>query len=186
MSQLTKKAIVEATLHLAQTRPISKITVRDIVEECGITRNTFYYHFHDIYEVLEDLIDSQFDALEGSWKTDRANSTRALLAFFSEHQRILLNLSRAIGQDALSDYLRKRIGGILAERLQAENENYGISQEDLSMIRAFYEEALTGLLLRWLKEDYPNDRETDRFGVIFDETLRACFEKAVRTPSEKP
>ena len=53
MSQSTKQAIVETTLALAKKRPIGKITVRDIVEACGITRNTFYYHFHDIYEVLE-------------------------------------------------------------------------------------------------------------------------------------
>ena len=61
MSQLTKKAIVEATLRLAEKHPLNKITVRDIVEECGITRNTFYYHFHDIYEVLEDAVDDGFE-----------------------------------------------------------------------------------------------------------------------------
>ena len=53
MSQLTRRAIIECTLNLAEKKPLRKITVKDIVSACGITRNTFYYHFHDIYEVLD-------------------------------------------------------------------------------------------------------------------------------------
>ena len=53
LSQLTQKAIVETTIRLVEQKTVKKITVRDIVEACGITRNTFYYYFHDIYEVLE-------------------------------------------------------------------------------------------------------------------------------------
>lgn len=185
MSQLTKKAIAEATLRLAQARPISKITVRDIVEECGITRNTFYYHFHDIYEVLEDLIDSKFDALEGSWETDYANSTREILNFCNEYKKILLNLYRAVGHETMADYLRRRMGAILTERLRAENKRYGAAEEDLSLIRIFYEEALTGLLLRWLKEDSSIFDTGARMGVIFDESIRNCVEHAAKNPSKK-
>lgn len=186
MSQLTKRAIVDATLRLAQTRPISKITVRDIVEECGITRNTFYYHFHDIYEVLEDLIDSKFDALEGSWGTDYANSTRELLAFCTEYKKILYNLYKTVGHEALAGYLRRRIGRILTERLHAENQTVGAAEEALSLIRIFYEEAMTGLLLRWLKdEDSTLLDSTERLGHILDEMLRECLKKAAQMPSEK-
>ena len=186
LSQLTKKAIVEATLRLAQSRPISKITVRDIVEECGITRNTFYYHFHDIYEVLEDLIDSKFDALEGSWETDYANSTKELLAFCTEYKKILYNLYKTVGHETLAGYLRRRIGRVLMERLNAENREFGATEEDLSLIRIFYEEAMTGLLLRWLKdEDSTLLDSTERLGTIFDETIRECVKKAAKTPSKK-
>ncbi len=184
LSQLTKKAIVEATLRLAQSRPISKITVRDIVEECGITRNTFYYHFHDIYEVLEDVIDSKFDALEGSWGTDYDSSTKELLDFCAEHKKILFNLYRAIGHEALAGYLRRRIHAILMERLHAENAPYGASEADLALICSFYEEALTGLLLRWLKEeDFSVFDGTGRLGVLFDGTIRVCIENLARKTS---
>ena len=53
MPSFTKKAIVESFLRLAGKKPLDKITVRDIVDDCGINRNTFYYHFQDIYAVLE-------------------------------------------------------------------------------------------------------------------------------------
>ena len=43
-----RDAIMESVLKLLEERPLSKITVKDIVDECGINRNTFYYHFEDI------------------------------------------------------------------------------------------------------------------------------------------
>lgn len=52
MSQLTRKAIMKCTLELAEKKSLKKITVKDIADECGITRSTFYYHFSDIYDVL--------------------------------------------------------------------------------------------------------------------------------------
>ena len=51
MVQLTKKAIVNSFIKLLNKKPLDKITVKDIVEDCGINRNTFYYHFADIKEL---------------------------------------------------------------------------------------------------------------------------------------
>lgn len=45
MASFTRKAIEEAFLKLLDARPLNQITVKDIVEECGVNRNTFYYHF---------------------------------------------------------------------------------------------------------------------------------------------
>ena len=57
MPSFTKKAIMESFVRLAGKKPLDKITVRDIVDDCGINRNTFYYYFQDIYAVLEEYCD---------------------------------------------------------------------------------------------------------------------------------
>lgn len=51
MLQLTKKAIVNSFIKLLNEKPLDKITVKNIAEDCGINRNTFYYHFSDIREL---------------------------------------------------------------------------------------------------------------------------------------
>ena len=56
MSQLTKKAIEEAFHDLLETTPFDKITVSAITKKCGIHHNTFYYHYKDIYELLEEWL----------------------------------------------------------------------------------------------------------------------------------
>ena len=59
MASFTRKAIIDSYARQLLTKPVDKITVKDIVEDCGISRNTFYYHFKDIYEVLEEILHMQ-------------------------------------------------------------------------------------------------------------------------------
>lgn len=53
MSQITKRALEQSLKNLLREKPLSKITVTDITEDCGISRMTFYYHFKDIYDLVE-------------------------------------------------------------------------------------------------------------------------------------
>ena len=53
MSQVTKRALEQSLKHLLLKKPLTKITVGEIAEDCGINRMTFYYHFKDIYDLVE-------------------------------------------------------------------------------------------------------------------------------------
>ena len=56
MSQFTKKAIIESFEKLIESKPLERITVKDIVADCGVTRNTFYYHFEDIFDLAKTVL----------------------------------------------------------------------------------------------------------------------------------
>ena len=56
MPSSTRKIIMDSLMKLLDERPLSHISVKDIVEECGINRNTFYYHYQDIPALLEGLL----------------------------------------------------------------------------------------------------------------------------------
>ena len=47
MSQITKRALAESLKKLLLEKPLDRITVSDITEDCGVSRMTFYYHFKD-------------------------------------------------------------------------------------------------------------------------------------------
>lgn len=53
MSDTTKRAMEESLKHLLLKKPLPKITINDIAEDCGINRMTFYYHFQSIYDLVE-------------------------------------------------------------------------------------------------------------------------------------
>ncbi|MBQ9773438.1 MAG: TetR/AcrR family transcriptional regulator C-terminal domain-containing protein [Clostridia bacterium] len=191
MSQLTKKAIVEATVHLAQTRPLNRITVRDIVEMCGITRNTFYYHFHDIYEALECALDTAFESLKHTEGDDYEQTLFAVIDFFVEKKRLLVSLYRAIGGEQLSDYVSKQLRAILMAQLHKASDGLEVDAEDLHVICTFYEEAMIGILLRWIRNDKKERsdeqlRETlERVHRIFDGHLRLCLENCRKRSGDR-
>ena len=56
MSKFTKQAIMDGFIELSKQMPIDKITVKKVTDYIGITRNTFYYHYQDIYALLEEIV----------------------------------------------------------------------------------------------------------------------------------
>lgn len=73
MSQVTKRALEASLKNLLLKKPLSKITINDITEDCGINRMTFYYHFKDIYDLIEwSCIEDAKKALEGKNLRDLA------------------------------------------------------------------------------------------------------------------
>ena len=53
MSNLTKNALENSLKKMLLKKKVNKITVEDLTNDCGINRMTFYYHFHDIYDLIE-------------------------------------------------------------------------------------------------------------------------------------
>ncbi len=186
MSQLTKKAIVETTITLAQKRPLNKITVRDIVEECGITRNTFYYHFHDVFEVLEYAVKERLGAMQALRSTDPEGALLELFTFCISHKRMFVNLYRAMGHDHFSDYFIGQFHSILENYLAEETADAPIESRDLQMICIICEETLLGLFLRWLKDDQalPHQEELEHavtdFYAIFEGHIHFALENCRR------
>lgn len=77
MCYSTKKKIADCVRQLMKRKEISKITIGDIMEATGMSRQSFYYHFKDIYDVLEwigcndfkDQLQGQYDSME-KWACD--------------------------------------------------------------------------------------------------------------------
>ena len=63
MPNFTKMAIKASFMKLIAEQPLSKITVRSIVDDCGINRNSFYYHYQDIPTLMEEIVKDDVDAL---------------------------------------------------------------------------------------------------------------------------
>lgn len=91
MSQTTKRALEASLKNLLAQKPLDKITINDIATDCGINRMTFYYHFKDIYDLVEwSCVEDARKALEAQLIIDRlgllvhGNVTHALNAYCTD------------------------------------------------------------------------------------------------------
>lgn len=55
----TKKSLAESLKKTMKTKVFSKITVSEIINDCGVNRKTFYYHFEDIYALLKWMFEEE-------------------------------------------------------------------------------------------------------------------------------
>ena len=58
-SQETKRALAASLKKLMNKKPLSKITINEIVQDCGLNRNSFYYHFEDIYALFKWMLEQE-------------------------------------------------------------------------------------------------------------------------------
>ena len=89
MSQVTKRALEASLKNLLLQKPLSKITISDITEDCGINRMTFYYHFKDIYDLVE------WSCQEDASKALAGNKT------YETWQQGFLQLFKAVQEQAI-------------------------------------------------------------------------------------
>ena len=107
MTNATKLALEESLKHLLLKKPLDKITINDLTTDCGISRMTFYYHFKDIYDLVEwcCLEDARI-ALQG--KKTSSNWHEGLLQIFDavmENKPFILNVYRCVGREQIENYL---------------------------------------------------------------------------------
>lgn len=180
MSQLTKKAIVNSFIKLLNKKPLDKITVKDIVEECGINRNTFYYHFSDIKELTIYTFNTQIseaadeDASEKSW----GESFIGMAKFALENKKAVYHIYNSVNREELQRYFNaiayKAVSGFVRRRA----EGTGAFEEDIELITEFYKGALTGMAFTWLEKGMVSEPEDiiRRLGNLMDGAIKRSLE----------
>lgn len=154
MAHLTRRAIIESTVMMVTRKPLNRITVRDIVEDCGITRNTFYYYFKDIYDVLDAAVQAEIEKYAAVAPEQREEALFSLIAFFSSYKRAWLNLYKTLGHERMSAYVTRHLHGIILNYLDTVPGGDRLSDMDRRILCDFYEEALFGVMARWIRDEH--------------------------------
>ena len=159
MASMTRKAIVQSFTRLLAERPFEKITVRDIVDDCGVTRNTFYYHFVDVYAVWEELLAQETEraltAVEhsGSWQ----EAFLEILRFVMENKKAAMHICSSSRRDELYRFLNESTGRVLSRYVEDKAEGARADDADKRLLVDFYRCALIGMFTEWVEGGMQGD-----------------------------
>ena len=164
MREDMKKQIADTFSGLLEKENIDKITVTRLIEECHISRQTFYYHFHDIMDVLQWSFTqaAQEMAAHRLEMEDRKDVLRLFITFIEQHRKKLERLLYSknwvqieqILVDALTVYLRQMIRG--------EASDIMVNYDDMEVLLRFFACGLSGVLLQYGRESYVNEEKLIR------------------------
>ena len=159
MSQITKRALEQSLKNLLLKKPLTKITVGDIADDCGINRMTFYYHFKDIYDLVEwSCLEDAKRALDE--KKTYETWQQGLLQIFEaveENRPFILNVYRCIHREQVEKYLQPLVDQLILGVINEETGNMTIRDEDKQFIAQIYSYIFIGLMLDWIKDDMRED-----------------------------
>lgn len=150
MPNFTKQAIKETFLRQLSQRPLSKITVKDIVEECGINRNSFYYHFEDLPALVEDIVAERVSELVERHPTiDSVEQCfDTLVEFVMQNKRAIYNVYNSMSRDIFERYLMELCGYIVTAYVKPSLA--GQPEADVAAVIRYHKCACFGTVIDWL------------------------------------
>ena len=140
MANFTRRAIMETFISLLEERPLSKITVKDIVDTCGINRNTFYYHFHDIPELVEVIVKEEAQAIIQKYPSVNSivDCFDALIEFASHRKRTIMHIFRSVNREMFEQNLMEISEYFVRHYIETALAGETISREDKKSIIDYY------------------------------------------------
>lgn len=158
----TKKMLAESLKKIMRKKVFSKITVSEIIQDCGVNRKTFYYHFEDIYALLKWIFEDE--AIEVVKHFDLAVEYEEAILFimdYVEQNDYLINCAYdSIGRDELKRFFYIDFSEMVFCIMHiAENETGKVLDgEYKNFLCNFYTEALVGILVEWIKKHEADKR----------------------------
>ncbi len=162
-SMRTRRALAESLKKLMRQKPFSKITVTEIVADCGVNRKTFYYHFEDIYALLRwifeeeaDKIMHEFDLLE-----QPEEAMGYVLDYVSENREMLSSACAAFGSVEIENFFLAGFTGMTNTVVLQSEEKMGRVLPDRlrDYLCKFLAEAVCGMLMSLINGMEPLERQ---------------------------
>ena len=150
-----KEIIAEAARTLLMDRKIKKLTVKDIVEQCHITRQAFYYHFEDVPDLFRYMI-QKFTEQMLEETLSKGSAEEGLRCFFVMAVNALPYAQRGRDsnyRDELEQIARRYIRQFFAQAAESQNYYQQCSAAESKIILRYHSQAIMGLLQEWTEQD---------------------------------
>lgn len=171
-------------MEMLNERKLNKITVKDIAVACDINRNTFYYYYSDIYEVLTELFQMQIEKVVEEYNDSRSWEESFLVAtqFILDNKVAIYHIHNSLRRVELENYIYDISGKVMSSYVETISLDTKATDNDKKLIARFYKCALTEMVMRWIDEGLKDDpvKVITRIGELFDGNILMSLERSAK------
>ena len=178
----TKKMFARSLKKLLQQMPLEKISIQKLSEDCGVNRKTFYYHFENMGELLDWMLED--DAKEAFREMERSEDPEQLMRYIMDYCDKNRKMLKMAFQDAGASIRRMKLYSHREVRLileQAEREcGRTLPGEYRNYVMEFYCGALAEQMDQYI---YRPALQAEREKILRYtlQTMRSAIRAALRT-----
>lgn len=181
MSLLTEKALAASLKKLLEKKTLDKITVRDITDDCGVNRQTFYYHFHDVYDLVEWIFTEEAKKFMNECVEDKnwKDSIETLMDRLLEDKAFIMNTFYSVNRRQLEKFMQNLAKPAIEDIAKEFSEGKHIEAEDLDFVVNVFTFGLVGLITEWISDGMSREYKgnIDKFLLVIDGTMEGTLEK---------
>jgi probable dihydroxyacetone kinase regulator len=179
LAQTTKKALAASLKKLLNEKSLDKVTVKDITNDCEVNRQTFYYHFKDIYDLIEWIYISEArKVLEGKDTYDKwQQGFLEIFDYVIENKMFVENTYHSLSREYLERYLYNETYNLIIGVVEEKAVGMRVSKEEKAFIANFYKYGFVGLMLDWIGKGMREEpaKMIERLSIL----IQGDFEKAL-------
>lgn len=177
----TKLSLAKSLKDLLKTKSFAKLTVTEIIKKSEVNRNTFYYHFEDIYDLLRWTLEQEaiekvrnYDSID-----DIDKAIDFTLDYIKDNQAFLRNVLFSVGEKDLKRFLAKDFKEIVKNFIVLGEERLGkiIDDSYRSFLTDYTTEAITGILTEIITKKNPVSK--DRINYFIQITITSSLTAAI-------
>ncbi|WP_320127618.1 TetR/AcrR family transcriptional regulator [uncultured Sphaerochaeta sp.] len=181
MSEITKKALTASLKKLLVEKSLDKVTIVDITEDCGVNRQTFYYHFQDINAMIEWIYHYEATKALGGKKT-YDTWQQGFLQIFNyvlENKVFVIRTYHSSSFNNLQEYLYNETFALLYAVIEEKSGHMRVREDDKQFIANFYKFAFVGLMLAWVDQGMMEKPEViiERLSTLLQGDLFLALER---------
>ena len=168
MANGTKDALASALRQMMKVKPIDRITVKDIVEICGVNRQTFYYHFDDVDDLLEWVFEDDAErVLPKEVVYDRwLKDVMTFMDYLETNSSFTLNVYNSNSRLYMLRYLKSKMKACIESFAIIVSEDRNINRQDFEFVTEFYAACAIGFISQWLDSGMQLPRELTRERIL--------------------
>lgn len=183
-SEITKHAIATAFEDLLETTPLERVSVAAIAKQAGINRQTFYYHFHDIHDLLIWIYRSAARQALGTANdpNDLYEALLVCLQSLKSNQSFVVRTVHKIDTPFAYRFTYDEVSEITGTLIRGIAQGLDISQQDLALVTRFYTVELVETVYGWVADGMREEPEhlARRITVLLDGTVEGSLRRLAR------
>lgn len=177
----TKLLIADSLRKLMKKKSLDKIKIREIVEDCGVNRQTFYYHFQDIYALVEWIYTYDGRRIVDDHKND-PNWNGIIIEMFEyleEHHEEIRSVVNSKADKFFHDFIYEKVGTVIRIAIDTASKDMKVQEGYKEFIVEFYTYAICGVVEAWMKNRNASKISSEELIRMFTLTIKGNIQAAL-------
>ncbi|HCX63405.1 TetR-like C-terminal domain-containing protein [Sedimentibacter sp.] len=174
MTEMTKLILSKSLKKLLSKKPLNKITVKDIVSDCKLTRQTFYYHFQDIFELLDWTYKNEIghileDANNSSWDI----VIKGILSYIKDNKSMFAYTIQSVGREHFEQAVYPNLYEFSKNKIYKASSELEIPLDKIHFLANLQTITLLSVIIQWANNGMKEN--IDEIVQMLDMTLNSAM-----------
>lgn len=148
-----KQTFADTLMEMLNTTSLENISIKDVVSRCGVSRQSFYYYFNDIYDIVEWIFLQETEKALNEY-SDINNwqfGYVLLMKWVQNHKALVLNTYKSVQREYIEHFMNQVLYQYIIKVVEDQSQGMNVTTDQCEFIAKFFTLAINAISLEWIR-----------------------------------